>query len=99
MIDKYVRGENLQRRYEFIRPSQYVPAVELSEEEMEQAERPAVPCLAVEQRAGSFDEVDLCLTEEMAIREARRCLRCDLETEDAKAALAQRRAEGGCGCG
>ena len=99
MIDKYVRGENLQRRYEFIRPSRYVPAVELTEAEIEQAQRPAVPCLAVDQRAGSFAEVDLCLTEEMAIREARRCLRCDLETEDAKAALARRRAEGGCGCG
>jgi NADH-quinone oxidoreductase subunit F len=99
MIDKYVRGEGLQRRYEFIRPSQYVPAVELTEEEIEQAQRPALPCLAVEQRAGSFAEVDLCLTEEMAIREARRCLRCDLETEDAKAALARARAEGGCSCG
>ena len=39
----------------------------------------------------SFEEilkiVDLGITEEMAIKEARRCLRCDLQTEDAKKQL------------
>jgi NADH-quinone oxidoreductase subunit F len=99
MIDRHIRGEALQRRYEFIRPSRYEPAVELTEEEIEDARRPAVPSLAIDQRAGSFAEVDLCLSEEMAIREARRCLRCDLETDDAKAALTQQQAEGGCTCG
>jgi NADPH-dependent glutamate synthase beta subunit-like oxidoreductase len=99
MIDKYVRGEELKRQYEFVRPSRYLPAVELTEEEIEDARRPAIPSLAVDRRAGSFAEVDQCLTEEMAVKEARRCLRCDLETEDAKAALAQQQAGGGCSCG
>ena len=65
----------------------YVPPVELTEEELEEAERPVIPCLAVHERKNNFLEVDLNLTEEMAIMEARRCLRCDLETEDGKQAL------------
>jgi NADPH-dependent glutamate synthase beta subunit-like oxidoreductase len=84
MIDKYIRGEPLTRKYELTRPSMYVPPVELTEEEMEEAERPEIPCLPVHERKNNFLEVDFCLTEEIAIKEARRCLRCDLETEDGK---------------
>ena len=99
MIDKYIRGESLARRYELIRPSRYLPPVELTEEEIETAQRPTLPSLPVAERLGGFDEVDLTMTEEMAIKEARRCLRCDLETEDAKRELAEAHAEGGCHCG
>jgi NADH-quinone oxidoreductase subunit F len=99
MIDKYLRGEALQRDYGPTRPSAYLPAVELTEQEIEQAERPAAPCLDVRERQGSFKEVELTWTEAMAMQEARRCLRCDLETEDAKRSLAGSRPEGGCGCG
>ncbi len=84
MIDKYIRGENLTREYKLTRPSMYLPAVELTEEEIENADRPEIPCLPVEKRAKNFTEVDLNLSAAAAIREARRCLRCDLETEDAK---------------
>jgi NADPH-dependent glutamate synthase beta subunit-like oxidoreductase len=38
----------------------------------------------VSKRVNNFDEVELGFTEEAAIREARRCVRCDLETEDGK---------------
>ena len=58
-----------------------------SEEELENAERPKVPCLPVGERLASFAEVDLCLSEEAAVCEARRCLRCDLQTRDAKEQL------------
>ena len=33
-------------------------------------------------RAANFEEVPLGLTPEMAMREARRCFRCDLEEEN-----------------
>jgi len=94
MIDKYVRGESLTRRYELTRPSRYVPPVELTEEEIEGADRPVLPCLPVDKRIDSFAEVDLVMTPEMAVKEARRCLRCDLETEDARRALAPVQIEG-----
>ena len=35
----------------------------------------------------NFDSDNLNLIEEAAIKEARRCLRCDLETEDGKIAI------------
>ena len=46
-------------------------------------------------RINNFDEVDLNMMEEMAIKEARRCLRCDLETEDGKKQLEDKPPEGG----
>jgi NADH-quinone oxidoreductase subunit F len=44
-----------------------------------EARRPAMPELSVEQRVTNFKEVALGFTREMAMMEARRCLRCDLE--------------------
>ncbi len=87
MIDKYIRGESLVREYELTRPSQYLPPVELTEQEIEEAGRPAIPCLPVGERRNNFSEVDLNLRKEMAIKEARRCLRCDLETQDGQEAI------------
>jgi hypothetical protein len=43
-----------------------------------------MPHLPVAERERNFKEVDLGLTEKMAVKEARRCLRCDLETQDGK---------------
>jgi len=99
MIDKYIRGEPLKRQYTFVRPSMYVPPVELSEEEIEHSQRPDVPSLPAGGRVGSFAEVELNLSPESAVREARRCLRCDLETEDARRQLARQPLEEGCACG
>jgi len=65
-----------------------VPPVELTEEEAE-AGRPAMPELPADQRINTFAEVELGLTEKQAIQEAKRCLRCDLQTQDAKQALVQ----------
>lgn len=89
MIDKYIRGEAVERRYEPVRPSRYVPPAPVSQQSVEPAGRPPVTLLPVAERAGSFAEVEQCLTEEQAIREASRCLRCDLQTEDAKRELIQ----------
>ena len=48
---------------------------------------PEIPFLQVQEIKNKFLEVELNLTEDTAIKEARRCLRCDLETEDGKQAL------------
>ncbi|MFO7677777.1 MAG: NADH-quinone oxidoreductase subunit NuoF [Thermoplasmatota archaeon] len=37
--------------------------------------------LASSERKGSFEEVELCYTKSLAMKEAKRCLRCDLEIE------------------
>ena len=87
MIDKYLRGEPLERKYEVTRPSMYIEPVELTEEEVAEAERPIMPSLPVNRRIKNFNEVELGLTEEMAIKEARRCVRCDLETKEGKRQL------------
>jgi len=87
MIDKYLRRKPLVRKYEVTRPSMYIEPVELTEKEVAEAKRPTMPCLTVSKRVNNFDEVELGLTEEMAIREAKRCTRCDLETEEGKNSL------------
>jgi len=102
MIDKYVHGQALERRFELIRPSEYVPPVELTEEEAETEHRLEAPLLPPDERTHSFAEVELTLSPEDAIREAKRCLRCDLQTRDAKEQLEhliEQPAVGGCGCG
>ena len=82
MIDKYIRGERLERKYEVTRPQMHVEAVQLSEEELESLKRPVGLSLLVSQRIRSFQEVELGFTEAEAISEAKRCLRCDLEIEE-----------------
>jgi NADH-quinone oxidoreductase subunit F len=83
-IGKYLRGKSLTREYKVTRPSRYIRPVELSEEEIAEAGRPEMPTLPPEKRIKNFEEVSMGFTEAMATREARRCLRCDLETEDGK---------------
>ena len=86
-IEKFLEGQPIARTYALTRPSLYIKPVELSEEEVAKAKRPKMPRLTSAQRKKNFKEVDLGLTEKMACREARRCLRCELETEDGKNAL------------
>ncbi len=44
----------------------------------EKGRRPQIPSLSLKQRISSFAEVELELSEEMATKEAKRCLMCDL---------------------
>jgi len=83
-IDKFLSNEQVKREYKVTRPSRYIEPVELSEEELTKTEPPSMPHLSLDERKHNFKEVEKGLTEEMAIREARRCLRCDLETQDGK---------------
>ena len=82
MIDKYVCGEKLERKYKVTRPAARVEAVELSEEEVKSLKRPEMPTIPIDQRTASFKEVELGFGEAAAIAEAKRCLRCDLEVKE-----------------
>ena len=78
MIDKFVNGRPVVRDYKVTRPAIKVEAVELSEEEIETFRDPVMPVLPLEKRKLSFSETEFGFTEEMAVKEAKRCYRCDL---------------------
>ncbi|MDH4272971.1 MAG: FAD-dependent oxidoreductase, partial [Candidatus Aminicenantes bacterium] len=82
MIDKYIRGEKLERKYEVTRPELDVEAVKLTEEETKSLKRPQAQFVPTDRRLKDFSEVELGFTEADAIREAKRCLRCDLEARE-----------------
>lgn len=86
-IEKYIEGKSLAREYKLTRPSIYIKPVSLTEQEIENVKRPKMPRLSVKARKKNFKEVELGLTKKMAIKEAKRCLRCELETNDGKKAL------------
>jgi len=74
-IDRYISHKDLKKGID--------PAPKLSEwgfkleiEGEKPIERNPIPRLPLEQRLHGFEEVDLCFTEEMAVAEAKRCLRC-----------------------
>ena len=80
-IDKYLRGKDLSkdRAYEALRRAD-VPKIEQEEAGAETTKpRAKMPALAADRRVCTFEEVNLGFDEETAIREAKRCLRCDLE--------------------
>jgi NADH-quinone oxidoreductase subunit F len=76
-IDSYIRGRKFEG-YKRPRFRMRIEAIQLTKEE-EDLKRPKMPLLSVDKRLQSFEEVELGCTEEMAIREAKRCRRCDLE--------------------
>jgi len=93
MIGRYLRGEELTQPGEANLPRIFVDPVQLGDEEMAEAGRAEPPTLPAAARRKDFNEVEQTLSVEDATREARRCLRCDLEftrpkKEDAAADLA-----------
>jgi NADH-quinone oxidoreductase subunit F len=79
-IDKYLRGDTSRVEMYDLKPS--VIEEEISGEEEESWEpqfRPETPHLPLQERKGSFKEIELSFSEEKARQEAKRCLRCDLE--------------------
>jgi len=76
-IDKYLGGNGILD--ETLAP----PEEELAPlEEAEEKRRPKMPTLPIEKRLADFRQVELGYSEEMAIEEAQRCLRCDLEERE-----------------
>jgi NADPH-dependent glutamate synthase beta subunit-like oxidoreductase len=88
MIEKHIRGEPLVREFGLLRPPTYVPPVPVPQDEMEAAQRALIQCISADQRRTTFAEVDRTLSEDEAVREARRCVRCDLQTQDAQRQMA-----------
>jgi len=80
-IHKYLRGKSLAREYKPTEPRLEVAPVELTPEEATELVRPEMPSLPVEERRGNFREVELGFSKDLAIMEAKRCLRCDLESK------------------
>lgn len=80
-IDRYLKGKDLykDRAYQALERAD-VPKAE-EEEGASEAIKPraAMPSMAADRRVCTFEEVNLGFDEETAIREAKRCLRCDLE--------------------
>ncbi len=76
-IDSYLRGEKFEG-YRRPRSRKRIEPIQLTKKE-EELKRPKMPLLRIDKRLQSFKEVELGYTEEMAIREAKRCRRCDLE--------------------
>jgi len=79
MIDRYLRGEELRQPVKPYLPTHYVEPWQMTEEEIEDMTRIEAPKVPAEKRRKSLVEVDLALNKVQACREARRCLRCDLE--------------------
>ena len=79
MIGRWLRGEELDQPGQARLPSVYVEPLSLDEDGAAEAERVEPPEIPAASRRKSFSEVELSLSVEEATREAKRCLRCDLE--------------------
>jgi NADH-quinone oxidoreductase subunit F len=77
-IDRYLRGETPRHAGFKPRPKVDIEQVELTDEEAEGLKRAAMPMRSLKKGSLDFDEVETGLTTEMAVLEAKRCLRCDL---------------------
>jgi NADH-quinone oxidoreductase subunit F len=80
-IDRYLKEQDMykERHYQALRRAD-VPKAQGGEEDTTAAKpREEMPALAVDRRVCTFEEVNLGFDEEAALREAKRCLRCDLE--------------------
>jgi len=76
-INRYLRGEPLERPPEI--KKKYFGIDELVEIEPSQEKRTKMPCLPIEERKKGFQEIELGFSQEEALKEAKRCLRCDIE--------------------
>jgi NADPH-dependent glutamate synthase beta subunit-like oxidoreductase/ferredoxin len=77
-IDGYLGGEGVIE--ETLAPPEGI-AMPLDILKPAEEKRLPIPALPLSERLNSFTEAECGYTEEMAIREAKRCLRCDLETQ------------------
>jgi NADPH-dependent glutamate synthase beta subunit-like oxidoreductase len=79
MIGRYVQGKQLRILPHIALPDVYLAPVGSGEEENEGGARVHAPLAPVGARVCGFSEVELSIDDAQAQREARRCLRCDLE--------------------
>jgi len=79
IIDHYIKSEELQVPSQLNLPKIYVEPVAKQGIEEVPVNRVETPRASVEWRKRNFAEVEVTLSAEEAIKEAHRCLRCDLE--------------------
>jgi NADH-quinone oxidoreductase subunit F len=80
-IDKYLRRDaSLVQMYDRKGEISEKPTSEEMEEEWKTQPRVAMSILPPEERKRSFAEIECGFSEEQGREEAKRCLRCDLET-------------------
>jgi NADH-quinone oxidoreductase subunit F len=82
MIHQYIQGQPVIRHYSVTRSALDIDVVELTDEEIETLHKPDMPLLPLPERLDGFREVQLGFDAEMAMAEAKRCIRCDKETEE-----------------
>ena len=76
-IHKFLQGQPVVRDYSITVPCPRVEPVPQTEE-MFELQRFPMPCAPAAERVHNFGLVELGLSEEVALKEARRCLRCDM---------------------
>jgi NADH-quinone oxidoreductase subunit F len=76
-IDKYLGGEG-DIEETLAPPEEAMAPLEEAEEEW----RVEIPAPPAKERIKNFEDVELTLSQKMAIKEAKRCLRCDLEERE-----------------
>ena len=72
-IDKFLGGSG--DISETLAPVEDVP---LRVDGPREAFRPEIPAISVEKRVTTFEGVELSISEQLAVEEAKRCLRCDI---------------------
>jgi len=75
-IDKYFRGEKMVEEVIYPERREEIPR---AEEVPKGTMQPPMPKIPIKERTTGFGEVNLGYSEEKAIKEAKRCVRCDLE--------------------
>jgi NADH-quinone oxidoreductase subunit F len=79
VIGRYLRGQPLTEPTHPHLPKTYLAPIDEANDEYGHMPRAEPPMLSAEKRRHCFTEVEGVLTAEAAVREAKRCLRCDLE--------------------
>ena len=80
-IDRYLKGQDLyrDRYYQALRRAEVPKREGEGLDEGASQKKVPMPALAADRRVCTFEEVNLGFSEGAAVREAKRCLRCDLE--------------------
>jgi NADH-quinone oxidoreductase subunit F len=86
-IERFIEGKTPATEPKPVKPSLYVEAVETGSAPAALADRPDMPGRQPAKRKKNHLEVETGLPRDIAVGEARRCLRCELRTKDAREAL------------
>ena len=78
-IDKYLGGEGVID--EVLTEERQIGMCVGIEEDFADRARVQMPCLAIKQRTGNFDEVELGLDEQLAVAEGKRCFQCGVRLQ------------------